>query len=80
MLCRPQGNPLPLPPLLNAIQGQAGKRESSQILCRPEGDPLFYWIPVCAGMVRGIGLPIKFAQQIYNSVSEKHLVCRCAEW
>ena len=26
------------------------KRESSQILCRPKGDTLSHWIPVCAGM------------------------------
>ena len=26
------------------------KRESRTTLCRPQGDPLFSWIPVCTGM------------------------------
>ena len=26
------------------------KQESNQILCRPQDDPFFHWIPACAGM------------------------------
>ena len=33
------------------------KRESSPLLCRPKGDPLFHWIPVCTGMVLSGPLP-----------------------
>ncbi len=39
------------------------QRESSRILCRPQGAPLFHWLPACIGMVWDTAQLVKLTRQ-----------------